>query len=97
MFRIGFFETLIIALVVLLIVKPKNLPGFFRKAGQLFGQARQAYHSFMNAIRSIERAPSKLLETGSGSPGTKKKTARKKTAQKRKRIISKTRKQARDK
>lgn len=41
MFGIGFSELAIIALVVILVIKPDDLPLFFRKLGRLYAQAKK--------------------------------------------------------
>jgi Sec-independent protein translocase protein TatA len=43
MFGIGFSEIAVIALVVLIFIRPDDLPAFFRKAGRLYAQAKKAY------------------------------------------------------
>lgn len=48
MFGIGFSEFLLIGLVVILFVRPDDLPAFFRKAGKIYGKARSAYREVMS-------------------------------------------------
>ncbi len=48
MFGIGFSEFLLIGLVVILFVRPDDLPAFFRKAGKVYGKARAAYREVMS-------------------------------------------------
>jgi sec-independent protein translocase protein TatB len=43
MFGIGFSEIVIIALVVIVFVRPDDLPAFIRKAGKFYGQAKKTY------------------------------------------------------
>lgn len=43
MFGIGFSEFAIIALLCVIVIKPDDLPAFFRKMGRLFAQAKSAY------------------------------------------------------
>lgn len=38
MFSIGFSEILIILVVMIVFIKPEELPEFFRKIGRLFGE-----------------------------------------------------------
>ena len=40
MFDIGWSEMLLIAIVALIVVGPKELPGLFRTVGQFTGKAR---------------------------------------------------------
>ena len=41
MFGIGFFEICIIALAVLIFIKPEKLPGFMQQLGEFFVQLRR--------------------------------------------------------
>ena len=48
MFGIGFSEIVIIALVVIVFVRPADLPAFVRKLGRLYGQAKRAYNEIIS-------------------------------------------------
>lgn len=43
MFGIGFSELAIIAIVLIIVVRPEDLPSFFRKLGRLYVQVKKAY------------------------------------------------------
>lgn len=43
MFGIGFSELAIIALILVIVIRPEDMPGFFRKMGRLYGQVKSAY------------------------------------------------------
>ncbi|HEY9053271.1 MAG TPA: hypothetical protein VIO60_00490 [Rectinemataceae bacterium] len=43
MFGIGFSELAIIALVLVVFIRPDDLPAFFRKMGKIYGQLKRAY------------------------------------------------------
>ncbi|HWP69278.1 MAG TPA: hypothetical protein VN437_08245 [Rectinemataceae bacterium] len=43
MFGIGFSEIAIIVLLLIILIKPDDLPAFFRKLGRLYAQAKKAY------------------------------------------------------
>ena len=43
MFGIGFSELAVIAIVLLVMIRPEDLPAFFRKLGRLYAQAKKAY------------------------------------------------------
>lgn len=50
MFDLGFAELLVIGIVALIVVGPKDLPVMFRKAGQLMGKARGMARDFSRAM-----------------------------------------------
>lgn len=53
MFDIGFLELVIIGIVALIVVGPKDLPGMFRSAGRFMGKMRAMAREFQ---RSMEEA-----------------------------------------
>jgi len=55
MFGLGFFEILIIFLVVMIFVNPKDLPKVFRRLGRLVRQLRDIRDSSVQYMRRIER------------------------------------------
>lgn len=68
MLDIGWSELLLIGVVALIVVGPKELPGLFRTAGQFMGRARGMAREFQ---RSMEQAAdeSGLNEAASGLKG----------------------------
>lgn len=52
MFDIGWSELLLIGIVALIVVGPKELPGMFRKMGQITGKARAMARDFQRAMDS---------------------------------------------
>lgn len=52
MFDIGGTELLLIAIVALIVVGPKDLPGMFRTVGQFMGKARRMAREFSNAMNA---------------------------------------------
>jgi len=55
MFGLGFFEILIIFLVVIVFINPKDLPKVFRRLGRLVRQLRDIRDSSVQYMRKIER------------------------------------------
>ena len=55
MFGLGFWEICLVALVVILFVKPEDLPVFFRKMGKFYGGATDAYHSMLMHLKNSEK------------------------------------------
>ncbi|HCO49517.1 MAG TPA: hypothetical protein DIT55_08910 [Spirochaetaceae bacterium] len=43
MFGIGFSELIIIALVIIIVIRPSDMPAFFRKLGHLYAQAKKMF------------------------------------------------------
>lgn len=68
MFDIGWSELLLIGIVALIVVGPKELPGLFRTMGQFMGRARGMAREFQ---RSMEQAAdeSGLNEAAGGLKG----------------------------
>ena len=54
MFGIGLVEIAFIFFVVIIFVKPQDLPSFLRKIGRLFGQARRAYGAVVAEVKEFE-------------------------------------------
>jgi Tat protein translocase TatB subunit len=55
MFGLGFFEILIIFLVAIVFINPKDLPKVFRRLGRLVRQLRDIRDSSVQYMRKIER------------------------------------------
>ena len=55
MFGLGFFEIVVVFLVVIIFVNPKDLPRAFRQFGRLVRQLRDIRDSSMRYMRRIER------------------------------------------
>ena len=54
MFGLGFFEIVVIAIVALIFVKPKDLPGVFRKIGWIYRKAMRQIGEARKIIREVE-------------------------------------------
>ena len=55
MFGLGFFEILIIFLVMIVFINPKDLPKVFRRLGRLVRQLRDIRDSSVRYMRKIEK------------------------------------------
>jgi len=55
MFGLGFFEILIIFLVVIIFINPKDLPQVFRRLGRVVRQLREIRDSSVQYMKKIER------------------------------------------
>ena len=55
MFGLGFVEILIIFLVAIIFINPKDLPKLFRRLGRLVRQLRDIRDSSLQYMRRIER------------------------------------------
>jgi Tat protein translocase TatB subunit len=55
MFGLGFVEILIILLVAIVFINPKDLPKLFRRIGRLVQQLRDIRDSSVRYMRRIER------------------------------------------
>jgi sec-independent protein translocase protein TatB len=54
LFRVGLPEILIVLAVVVILVKPKDLPGFFRKVGRGVRQLRGLREEFTRSVREMQ-------------------------------------------
>ena len=54
MFQIGLPEIILIALVVLVLVNPKELPGMMRKLGRLAAGIRSMREGFLREMRDVD-------------------------------------------
>ena len=52
MFDLGFMEMLVIGVVALIVVGPKDLPGLFRSVGQFVGKAKGMAREFSSAMNA---------------------------------------------
>lgn len=52
MFDLGFMEMLVIGVVALIVVGPKDLPGMFRALGRFMGKAKGMAREFSNAMNA---------------------------------------------
>ena len=72
MFGIGLSEFAVIICIVIVFVRPKDLPALFRRIGKLYAQAKRAYKEITEVkdqfVKSIEVA---AAETEAGKGGAK--------------------------
>ena len=71
MFDIGFFELVLIAIVVLVIVGPERMPGFARKAGRMLGKFKRALSDVKQEINNEIKADElkEILDRQAKIPG----------------------------
>ncbi len=50
MFGLGWSEMLVVGIVALIVIGPKDLPGLFRTMGEMSGKARRMAREFSNAM-----------------------------------------------
>ncbi|MBS8271715.1 twin-arginine translocase subunit TatB, partial [Halomonas litopenaei] len=50
MFGLGWSELLVVGIVALIVIGPKDLPGLFRTMGQFTGKARMMAREFSRAM-----------------------------------------------
>ena len=53
MFDVGAFELFMIAIVALVVIKPQDLPAFFRTTGNFIGKVRSMANEFRYGIQSV--------------------------------------------
>ena len=76
MFDLGFAELLVIGIVALIIVGPKDLPVLFRKAGQFVGKMRGMAREFSSAMnQAADEAGVKDIQKGLSAASNPMKTA----------------------
>ncbi|MDA1353212.1 MAG: twin-arginine translocase TatA/TatE family subunit [bacterium] len=54
MFGLGMGEILIIGTVLILVIRPKDLPKVFRGLGRAYGEIRRFTSSFMRHINTLD-------------------------------------------
>ncbi len=64
---IGFSELIVIALVLIIFIRPDDLPAFFRKLGKLYAELKKAY----DELTEVKDAFIKEVESAAAPPETK--------------------------
>ena len=67
MFNVGLPEILIIILVVVVFVNPKEFPGFFRKVGKFVQQMKDMRETFTRSVEEIKNQINTADTTGASS------------------------------
>ena len=55
MFGLGFWEIAVIAVVIIIVIKPSDLPRMIRRAGRFFGQVKDFYRETVSTISELGR------------------------------------------
>ncbi|MDR0388617.1 MAG: hypothetical protein LBH73_00930 [Spirochaetaceae bacterium] len=75
MFGIGFSELVLIGLILIIFIKPEDLPKFFRSMGKFYGQIKRAYEDVVSVkdkiLKEIDEAVT-LEEKAAGAAGAAK-------------------------
>jgi len=62
MFGIGFGEILLVLVIIIIFIRPGDLPKFLRKAGILYGKAKKIYRELVEVkdgiIKEMDRVAS---------------------------------------
>jgi sec-independent protein translocase protein TatB len=53
MFGIGFSELVLIGIILIILIKPEDLPRFFRSVGKIYGRMKGAYNDVISAKEKI--------------------------------------------
>ena len=55
MFGLSFWEILVVLIVAVVLINPKDLPAVFRRVGRVYGQLRALNHSLTRTMRDLDR------------------------------------------
>lgn len=55
MFGLGYSEIIVILVILIVMVPPKNLPGLFRKAGKLYTRAMRVLNHYRKEFVNLEQ------------------------------------------
>jgi Sec-independent protein translocase protein TatA len=61
LFGLGIWELIIIFIVVILFVKPEDLPKFFKKVGKLYGELKKYNDDLLAKFKTIDEEIKKPL------------------------------------
>lgn len=61
MFGLGIWELLVIFIVVIIFIKPEDLPRFFRKVGKMYGELKRYNDEILVKFRTIDQQLKKPL------------------------------------
>jgi Sec-independent protein translocase protein TatA len=54
MFGVGGTEILVIGFVIILLIRPEDMPAMMRKLGSLYGQIQRAYYAIIDEIENFD-------------------------------------------
>lgn len=55
MFGLSFSEILMVLFLIIVFVKPEDLPKLMRKAGHIYGQFKQIYYEFIDKFEDLKK------------------------------------------
>jgi len=55
MFGIGFWEIIIILILIIIFINPRDLPGIFRKIGRFYKQITGFYNDMLKIVDEMEK------------------------------------------
>ena len=69
MFGLGLFEIIIIAVAILLFVRPEDLPKFMYRLGKFYGRLQALYNDFKNQVQRVIEVEKKKEDLPQHIPG----------------------------
>lgn len=55
MFGIGFWETIAIIIIIIIVIKPEDIPKFVYRAGKFLGEIKRSYDILINILKEPEQ------------------------------------------
>jgi len=55
MFGIGFWETIAIIIIIIIVVKPEDIPKFVYRVGKFLGEIKRSYDILIDTLKELEQ------------------------------------------